>query len=690
MLKKYMKRQNWELLTPLFILSVFILSICKIHDIDAWIHLTMGRLIWNLNGMPSVEPFLYTMEGQPFSYSSWLFGLLYYIAYHFFGVNGIILFKAVTIATAFYILTKDALKPFNNLIVAIAVLTLIVVVSRHRFVERPDTFLMVFLSFTIFSMNAYIQDNKKYIYALPAVHLLWGNSHSSINLMPALFLSFIVGGLMQRWLSKRGGRFSYTPSISQIKVISLIFILSIVTSLISPYFIDQYTFGAQFLVSDWFKRNIHELSSPTWELYKWPYVLMVLICLSYIACWVKSWCSGSPLPSIIHILILLPFSFLAFTSVRFVFILSIVSAPIIAKNISALFEGKESLFNNGAFKIAAMAWVIIYTALTLANIEPFGNREKRFGFGIDHSATPEKALQYMDSRNVQGRIFNSFGLGQYIEWRDFPDRKPFIDGRGYIEPVMLGKMDMAVKKPYVLDELYNKYGFESILLTYPNGYLMSTSGVDLALQNPKWALVYWDDLSLLYLKRGGKYDHVINSDEFMLVKPTSGINRERLRDAQYRSDFIGELLRNIKETQSSKGNYLLGAAYTELGYYEKAINSYLTVKDFPTTSHKVDAYNDLAYCFIQLGKLDESIVYSKRSLSIKEDANMLFNLGTVYLKKQDERMALRYFERALKIDGNLLSVYPVLIETYNRLGKKDDANRLALVYKSKTEAKLKD
>lgn len=678
-----MDRLNYNrILTILFLGSVFLLALSKINVLDVWVHLSAGRIIWENKGLPEYEPFVYTMQDKPFSYSNWLFGLLYYVAYHFSGTYGIILFKATTIVAAFYILTKDALKPYNNLIVVIAVLTVIVTMSRNRFVERPDTFLMVFLSFTIFSINVYIQDNKKYIYALPAFHLLWGNSHSSINLMPVLFISFIVGGFLQIWLSKKGRRFFYTPSISQIKVISLIFIISLITSAISPYFIDQYTFGAQFLASGWFKRNITELAPPTWKLYKWPYILMVLICLSYIACWIKARSSASPLPSIIHILILTPFSFLAFTAVRFVVILSIVSAPIIARNISALFEGKETLFNKRAFKVAATAWIVAYTALILANIEPFGNREKEFGFGIDYSKVPEKALMYMDKKNIHGRIFNSFGLGPYVIWRDFPERMPFVDSRGYIVPALLEEMDMALKEPYILDDLYSRYGFDSILITYPKGYLMSTSGLDLALQNPKWALVYWDDLSLVYLKRGGKYDHIINSDEYVFVKPTSGINRVRLRDVQYRSDFIRELLRNIKETHSSKGYYLLGATYTELGYYEDAIKFYLAVKDFPTRNHTVDAYNDLAFCFSQLGKFDESITYSKMSLSIKEDANMLANLGTVYLRRHDEQEALRCFEKALKIDGNLLSVYPVLIEIYNKIGRRDDADRLALEYKS--------
>lgn len=98
-----------KLLIPLFLLSVFLLSLTKTYDVDAWLHLTMGKVIWELKGIPDKEPFLYTMADKPFEYSSWLFGVIYYLAYKIFNVYGMILLKASTITLAFYIILKDSL-----------------------------------------------------------------------------------------------------------------------------------------------------------------------------------------------------------------------------------------------------------------------------------------------------------------------------------------------------------------------------------------------------------------------------------------------------------------------------------------------------------------------------------------------------------------------------------------------------
>ena len=43
-----------------------------------------------------------------------------------------------------------------------------------------------------------------------------------------------------------------------------------------------------------------------------------------------------------------------------------------------------------------------------------------------------------------------------------------------------------------------------------------------ALTSPDWALVYWDDVALVYLRRGGSHTAVIERDGYRLVKPANG------------------------------------------------------------------------------------------------------------------------------------------------------------------------
>jgi tetratricopeptide (TPR) repeat protein len=653
-------------------LSVFLLALCKIEDTDTWMHLSFGKLIWHLQGLPAKEPFVYTSYDQPFSYSSWLFGLIYYLSYLAFNYYGVILLKALTVTTALFILLRDSLRPYRNYVISIVVMTVVVSMVRHRFVERPDTFLMVFLSFSIFSLNAFVFDNKKYIYALPLVHMLWANTHSSINLMCVPFLSFIAGGVLQHSIGKRRAIFSNTPSPSQVKTILLIFVTSFAASLINPYFISQYSFGAQFLASPWFKQEILELKSTSWEITRWPHFMTAFVLVSFIL--------NRKRFSLIHFFMIVPFIILSFIAIRFVFLLGVVSSPIISRNLSSFVDSKSwdrFLYTKSAAALVAL-WLIIFPVLELNKVFFFANDRKTFGFGVNYSAIPEDALAFMDKNGITGRVFNIYQWGGYINWRDFPKRSVFVDPRGYIPVELLEKMNLARHRPYMMDELEAKFGFEAILLNYPL-VLADIATPDNALFHPQWALVYWDDVSLLYLKRGGRYDSIIRKNEYRFIKPANGITRAKMNDETYRTHIIEELKRNISETGSAKAYSYLGFALNELGMFNEAIEAYVKVLAHPSGNH-VEAYNGIAYAYVNLGDADRSNEYFMKSLFLQEDASTLYKIGVNYLSKGDEKTAMRYLEKALNLNKDLVSIYPMLIGVYRSLGMEDRAIRLSRDY----------
>lgn len=710
-----MKKYNAQhLLSLLFLASVFLICLTKIVDTDAWLHLMVGREIFNQHGIPPSEVFTYPSLDRPFGYSSWLFGPLLYIAYHLFDVYGVILLKALTITATFYVLLRDSLLPHKNYPAAIIVLSAAVFIAYGRFVERPDTFLMLFLAFTIYALDSFMYENKKYIYALPLIHILWANFHSSVNLTFAIFLPYVAVSILQALIAKR---FKDTDNIQPrtissagLKTILLIFILSIAASLINPSFIKIYTGSAKVLASSWWQDEIVELAKPTWKTNKTPFILTPLIFISFILNWFWIWRNikkdkregvnadnsqsiiSRLFPMIIHFLIILPFIALSFTALRFIFILGIVSAPIFSRNIAQFLSyvadkrrdtvaSRHRLILN-AFTALAAIWIIVYSTLFILRVEPFGRRDRIFGFGFNYSNMPEGALKYMDTKNIYGRMFNLFQWGQYITWRDFPKRSAFVDGRGYLTADLLEALSLARAKPPVLDNLHEKYGFEAVLLDYP----MDLTGVtalhyetDLSLANPAWALVYWDDVSTLYLRRGGPYDAIIKEDEFKFIKPVNNIEgtRPRLNEKDYVEGIVKDLKRTIDSTGSSKAHYFLGFIYNEKGLYSKAIAMFDKVENKPEST-----YLGLAYAYGSLNNLDESIKCYKMAFDIRKNAVTLYNISTAYSKKGDDENALKYLSDALKLDAKLTSVYPKLIQLYQKKGMEKEAEKTIKMYES--------
>ena len=672
------KSRNYSLITLIFLVGIFSMSILKTSDPDAWIHLTFGRLIWENQGFPATEPFIPSMAGQPFSYSSWLFGLIYYLAYRLMDVYGIVLLKAFTITTMFCILLKDALIPYRKREIATMVLIVIAFLIRPRFVERPDTFLMLFLSFSIFSINAFIHDNKKYLYVLPFIHLLWANSHSSIIIMFIPFLAVFIGGGIGNVLSRRGINTGTYINSSQVRLLCLIFIASILLSVVSPYGINQFTFAFQFLNVDVFKQEIAELKPTEWVAgCRWFYVLVGLCLVSFVA-------AGRRL-LLTDLARIIPFIYLGIMSFRFTYVFVVVAAPILIRNI-AVFEERLRKYNFFAQQryrlvgsIIAFCWIAGWSVIGFGQIGSISDSSLSSGVGFDLTSQPEFALQYMDQRNITGKIYNDFSWGQYIEWRDAPKLIPFIDGRGYLAPDLIENV-VSLRH---LDEIAKNYGIEASLYRYPALAVDNITNYDvgLPLSQSEWALVYWDDISLVYLKRDGKYDSIIHQDEYHFVKPANGTKAIELlaKEIKQREPLIDELQRNIKLTGSSRAYLLLSYVYLSIGNYQQAIEILQRVKDKRFIGI---ATTGLGRCYEQLGDTLQAIKWFEVSLKHTEsfnrrgNSNSHYHIGFLLLKIGDASTAVGHLKKAIELDKYNYEAYSRLAEAYRKLGKDNDATKI--------------
>src|SRR4029450_3714866 len=119
-------------------------------------------------------------------------------------------------------------------------------------------------------------------------------------------------------------------------------------------------------------------------------------------------------------------------------------------------------------------------------------------------------------RGVEGRLFNAFHFGGYIEWRDFPRRAPIVDGRGHADggllaavyfapPIgdgrgppgggLLGEIPFPRVYPQHLERLRERYGLEAAVMDYPS---YSGARVEEVLGPDAESALGWADLALVY------------------------------------------------------------------------------------------------------------------------------------------------------------------------------------------------
>src|SRR6185295_2138246 len=179
---------------------------------------------------------------------------------------------------------------------------------------------------------------------------------------------------------------------------------------------------------------------------------------------------------------------------------------------------------------------------------------------------------------------------------------------------LLEEIHFARVYPQHLERLRARYGLRAAVMDYPSYSGARVEDVlgpdaDAALASPDWALVYWDDVALVYLPRRGSHAATIERDEYRLVKPA---NRAAAR--------------------------------------------------------RFEAEQAIAAAFWRKKDLAGATAAFDRALAIEAAAPVLYNAGLVRAQAGDDRGAIRYWRRAQRADPGLAPVYPALLEAYRRLG----------------------
>jgi len=654
--------------------TAFALAVTRVEDPDTWTHLALGRLMVESRSLPLHESLAFPSVALPYHDTEWLFDVVLYLIFRSAGLAGVVLLKAATVALTFWILFKDAALPQEPAAdhglrawIAAAVLLACLPMVRYRFVERPDLVLMLCLGFTTYALDAYRLEGRRWIYTLPFVHVLWANMHPSVILTLVPFGAVLAGGLGLHLFARAHGReVPGTPSARQLRTVATVLVLSLLGCLVNPRGVEILTLPFRLAGMRWAVNEITELQRPPVALYPGVYILAGLLLLALLAAW-----RSAP---VVPALLVVPFAYLGLTGVRFIFLFAIVGAPVLARTLASLASSSSAVRLRRPAMAAAVAVVVVSTlasGLAIAQVRPLADGRKSAGLGVDARFVPEGALRYLDGIGMTGRLFNAFHFGGYIAWRDFPKRAAIVDGRMYLPAGLAEEIHFARAYPDHLARLQSTYGFEAAVMDYP---LYSGEGLDnlapdadWGLASPDWALVYWDDYALVYLKRSSRWDAVIARDEYRFVHPANGLPAfwRSLADKARLPEIHAELDRNVAQTGSARGRTLLGFALLQEGKADAALDVLATVRDF---ERRLDVLQGEALAWQQKGDKARAIETYERAVATQEDALTLYGLGAALMDAGRPQEAIHPLQRARERNPALLPVYALLVEAYRRTG----------------------
>lgn len=534
---------------------VFSQAFINIYDYDVWFHIRAGEYMLAHREILTVDVFSYTALGEPWLTHEWLFEVLIYIVYALGSLGGVTLFKAVIITALFavYLVYFRGISASGP--VYIVVLAIVSVLARERFVERPEIITYLFSALFIVMLErlrrkstGFFRLKEERLWVLPVLMIPWANFHSGAIFAIAITGAYALGelaGALSGALKDRLRAPVLTSVLGSVRFKTFILILffTFIAGFFNPNTYHVYTYPFQALdISSKTGLNLAEYTRPLWATDSLFFVAFFLSLVIFIVNIVINFRRTV----IAHLTLFVFFSLLALKYNRNIAIWAIISAPFVVYYIDELLSYWPSIMPAAAKPgntSVTLAIRLIAVVLALLIVLPFPVRAARAGWwgpGIMEGVFPERAVDFLDSNAIGGNMFNSYEFGGYLIWRSFPERKVYIDGRSDIYTGLL----MEQRKLSIL-------GFEKLVEAYEIDYLIlsySPSTVKYINPNPVFgkmlALVFFDDVSMVYLRRTRKNSSIIARLEYKYVRPTD--TELRFTDLSDPESLAGELKRNMK------------------------------------------------------------------------------------------------------------------------------------------------
>ena len=672
-------------LAGLIAASAFVMALKPLRSPDVWHHVGCGRLVAELGGPARADVFSCTAPGHRWVQYEWLAQWTFYEVHRFAGVTGLILFRAGIIAlTALLLLLACRVRgtPWPACGVALA---LALLAASGRFFTRPEIFTWLWLAGCMAALEL-LRRGRHRLFFLPALMIVpWVNMHGAWPAGLALLGLTCGGETLLAWLHGRpvAARLPFVAGHGPLPRPTILWLwaafgLAVAATLVNPFGVHIWevpfklasTPDVHRVIAEWHRPGLQHWLDPQ---HLGAYVTLLACALAWRAL------------RLTDALVVGFFGLLSLTAVRHIAVAMLVVAPVTAALLAVLWTRASARAPRlaawgrpqaGLAAVAGLCALCVWLAL--------GVRFERFGVRLDERVYPLGATAFLERNALDGNLFNSYTYGNYLLYARHPHNRVFIDGR----------VDMYGPEPLRL--------FERVLTAAPDwADILRKYDVDLCVietarppepailralhRSRDWALVYWDDLSAVYVRRSearrgflaGAYVYSVYPRDF---DPALAETPERLRKAE--QDYRRRLAEDPRSVMALYGLgrcleargaaieamqfyqdavavdpkaetvwYALGVCALKMGAFGGAEPAFRRVLELNPLS--TQAMLALSAVLLQRGQLDAAEAECLRAART-EPANWKAhaNLARICERRGDPARALAAAEEALRLDPN--------------------------------------
>lgn len=463
-----------SLLLPLTVLTLR----SRFSDPDMWWHLKMGEIIWATHHIPTVDLFSYTARNHAWIPHEWLSQLTIYMAYRAGGYSGLMGWLCVLSAVLFiagYVLCSIV---SGNSKVALIGALVIWLFATSGLAIRPQMIGYLLLVVELLVLHLGKTRDARWFWVLPPLFALWVNCHGSflIGIVIALityglsFAGFQTGSLISvKWVTRRRRHLAWSMVAAGIALLA------------NP------VGGRQILypLDTMFHQHIGLTQVQEWQPLQitepraLPFVVL-LLCIFLLVLLRRSELQ-------LQELVLLTLGiWMALSHQRMLFVFGILAAPILSRMLADLWDNYDAERDRPVLNACFIGAALVVTVLGFPS---------RHVLGMDvEQNTPVKAVSFLKTHHVYGRMLNDYVYGGYLIWAA-PEYPVFVDGRSDVFEWtgVLGEFGRWATLQSDPRALLDKYKVDFCLLSRgaPMAQVLPLLG---------WHAIYSDNLSVIFTR----------------------------------------------------------------------------------------------------------------------------------------------------------------------------------------------
>ncbi|MCA1594175.1 MAG: hypothetical protein LC754_16425 [Acidobacteria bacterium] len=490
-----------RLLAFILMLVIFMVAARPIGDPDFWWHLRTGQYIWETRTIPHADIFSTVFYGREWVAHEWLSETLMYGLYRVGGYVGLVVFFALLITAAMWIVYRRCAERAGHVYVVGFALVLGALAASPTWGVRPQMFSFLFASIFVAVLDDYARGKHgNFVWWLVPLTVLWVNMHAGFALGLALIGLALAGMLLNVWLTpaEEGDgqpRASVWPRVRQL---ALVFGACVAAVPLNPNGLRLYSYPFETLTSRAMMKFIEEWFSPDFhELMFLPLAALIFATFTALAVSKERARPG-------ELLLLTALGFAALRSGRNAPFFALVAMPLLAGHgwnwLAAQSWGrwlaepeKRETGRQATLKVALNVVLLIVIPLAICFVKVgkvVANRA-----GDEAKNFPVAAADFMRTQKPPSPIYNEYGWGGYLIWNFYPDYRVYIDGRAdvygdaFMEEFM-ATHDGATKWREPLE----RYGVRTVIVA-PNAPLAS-----LLRQEDGWRKAFEDAQAVIFIR----------------------------------------------------------------------------------------------------------------------------------------------------------------------------------------------